>query len=113
LIVEDDEEIGYFLSLAVTQETPYQAILVPDGMQALYATKYIHPSLLIIDYWLPGMNGIELFDRIHSFKELEDTPALIISASLPKKELEHRDLVGIEKPIELDTFLQTVQNLLA
>lgn len=113
LIVEDDESIGDFLSLAITQETPYQVVLVNDGPHALQAARSFHPALLITDYWLPGLNGLELFDRMRSDQELADLSALLISANLPKRELKQRGVIGIEKPLDLDALLQTVANLLS
>ncbi|MFL5691097.1 MAG: response regulator, partial [Ktedonobacteraceae bacterium] len=60
LVVEDDTGIGNFLVQAILQETPYQAMLVADGFQAIKAVTNIRPSLFILDYQLPRMNGIEL-----------------------------------------------------
>jgi CheY-like chemotaxis protein len=113
LVVEDDAGIGSFLVQAITQETPYLALLVPDGLQALNAVANVKPSLFILDYQLPRMNGIELYDRLHATKEMEHVPAIIISARLPRKEIEARKIVGMNKPLELDDLLKTIEKLLA
>src|SRR5579863_2044814 len=84
LVVEDDTDIGSFLVQAILQETHYQALLVTDGFQALKVMSSIRPSLLILDYQLPSMNGIELYDRIQETPTLERPPAILISARLPK-----------------------------
>lgn len=112
LVVEDDTGIGTFLVQAILQETHYHALLVSDGFQALKAVTSIKPDLFILDYQLPRMNGIELYDHLHSTKSLEHIPALIISARLPKQEIEKRKLISMSKPLELDEFLQTVERLL-
>jgi CheY-like chemotaxis protein len=113
LVVEDDSDIGLFLIQAITQETTHQAMLVADGFAALKAVKSIKPDLFILDYWLPIMNGIELYDRLHAMKELENIPAIMISAQLPKRELEKRKLNSMNKPLELDEFLRLIEQLLA
>lgn len=113
LVVEDDAGIGSFLVQAITQETPYLALLVSDGLQALNAVANVKPSLFILDYQLPRMNGIELYDRLHTTKEMEHVPAIIISARLPRKEIEERKIVGMNKPLELDDLLKTIEKLLA
>jgi PleD family two-component response regulator len=41
LVVEDDVEIASFLSLAIGQETPYQAVVVTDGHQALETVTHV------------------------------------------------------------------------
>lgn len=113
LVVEDDEGVGVFLVQAISQETPYQALLVTDGFQALKAVKKMKPDLFILDYQLPNMNGIELFDRLHAMEELAGLPAIIMSARLPKQEIEKRQLIGMHKPLELDELLHTIEDLLS
>ena len=113
LVVEDDSDIGLFLVQAISQETPYQAMLVTDGFQALKAITSIKPNLFILDYWLPSMNGIDLYDRLHATSGLEDVPTIMISAQLPRRELNKRDIHSLHKPLELDEFLRLVERLLA
>jgi DNA-binding response OmpR family regulator len=113
IVVEDDEDIGSFLVQAISQETNYQAMLLTDGFQCLKAVTSIKPNLFILDYHLPSMNGIELYDQLHAKKELEHVPAVVISAQLPRKDIEKRDIIGMNKPLELDEFLHTIEGLLA
>ena len=112
LVVEDDTGIGNFLVQAILQETAYQAMLVADGFQAIKAVTNIKPSLFILDYQLPRMNGIELYDQLHATKGLEHIPAVVISARLPRQEIEKRKIIAMSKPLELDDFLNTIENLL-
>ena len=112
LVVEDDTGIGNFLVQAILQETPYQAMLVADGFQAIKAVTNIKPSLFILDYQLPRMNGIELYDQLHATKGLEHIPAMVISARLPRHEIEKRKIIAMSKPLELDDFLNTIEKLL-
>lgn len=113
LVVEDDVGIGSFLTQAISQETRHQAMLVTDGFQALNAITNIRPNLFILDYQLPRMNGIELYDKLHATRGLEDVPAILISARLPKHDIEKRKIVGMSKPLELDDFLRSIEELLA
>lgn len=113
LVVEDDIGIGSFLVQAISQETRHQAMLVPDGFQALNVTKNIKPNLFILDYQLPKMNGIELYDRLHATEGLENVPAILISARLPRVEIAKRKIIGMNKPLELDDLLHAIEKLLA
>jgi DNA-binding response OmpR family regulator len=113
LIVEDDQGIGTFILHAILDETSHQAILVTDGRQAIETVKSVKPNLFVLDYHLPRMNGIELFDHLHSNKELEHVPAILISARLPKDEARKRKISCLEKPFELDTLLKTINELIA
>ena len=112
LVVEDDVGIGNFLVQAILQETSHQAMLVTDGFQALKAVASIKPSLFILDYQLPRMNGIELYDKLHAMQGFESIPAIIVSARLPRQEIEKRKVIPMSKPLELDDFLNTIDRLL-
>ena len=112
LVVEDDVGIGTFLAQAISQETHHQALLVTDGFQALKTVMDIKPSLFILDYQLPRMNGIELYDKLHAIEGLDTVPAILISARIPKQEIDKRHILGMSKPLELDEFLHTIEELL-
>jgi DNA-binding response OmpR family regulator len=113
LVVEDDHEIGRLLVQVLTNETSYQALLALDASQALETVKTQTPHLFILDYLLPGMNGIALYDQLHSMNTLSNVPALIMSASLPWREIQQRHLAYLSKPFELDELLQRVEELLS
>ena len=113
LVVEDDVHIGAFLIEAITQETPYDALLDGSGAEALETVKSLKPGLLVLDYHLPGINGLQLYDRLHAIKELAHVPAIMVSAVLPEQELKQRKIIGIKKPFELDTLLDAIDQLVA
>ncbi len=113
LVVEDDEDIGSFIVEALLQETSHQALLVPTGSKALETVKTIKPNLFVLDYLLPRMNGIDLYDQLHATKELEHIPAIMMSANLPASEARKRKITCLKKPFELDELLQTIEKLIA
>jgi CheY-like chemotaxis protein len=112
LLVEDDIHIGEVLVEAISQETPYLAVLVPDAFTALQSVQSLKPDLFILDYQLPRMNGIELYDKLHAIEAFIHVPAIMMSARLPLQELEKRKIIGMNKPLDLDDFLQTLDHLL-
>jgi CheY-like chemotaxis protein len=113
LIVEDDEDIGLVLVQCIVHETPFRALLVTNASDALQAMRTTQPSLLLLDYRLPGMNGIELFDHLQDVEGGKDIPVVMISASLPHREIAQRHLVGMHKPVDVYDLLQTIENLIA
>ena len=113
LIVEDDTFISEVLVLVITQETPYQPLYAPDAFQALVKINEVKPDLFLLDYHLPHMNGIELYDRLHVTHGLEHVRAIMISANLPQQEIKQREIVGIRKPFGLDDLLDTIEKILA
>lgn len=113
MIVEDDESIGEFLLHAIQKETPHQAALASHGLEALTMIQTLKPNLLILDYELPDMNGLELYDKIHAIKALEEIPALLVTAQAVRKEVRVRHLPLLKKPFELTSLLQEIERLLA
>jgi CheY-like chemotaxis protein len=114
LLVEDDADIGEFIAQALKDETPYTILHVVDGSRALEAVASVKPDLFILDYQLPGMDGIELHDRLHEIKELEKIPTLIISANVPaRKELHQRQITLLKKPFDLNDLFRAIEKLLA
>ena len=114
LLVEDDPNIGSFLLEAIAQETPYRAIVASDSNAALKFVRHFRPCLFILDYGLPGMNGIELYNRLHINKELAPIPAILITANrhVPQQQIQQRQLITFMKPLELNAFLATIETLI-
>lgn len=117
LVVEDDADLGdlimQVLDLHSEQEhTAYHSILTVDSMQALETVKSIKPDLFLLDYYLPRMNGLELYDRLHDTPGLTQVPAILISANPPRQEIEKRNLVSMKKPFNLKDLLHTIDHLL-
>ena len=115
LLVEDDANISAFLVEAIAQETPYRAIVASDSIAALQLVRHFTPCLFVLDYGLPGMNGIELYDRLHLNQEFAPIPAILITANrcVPQQQIRQRQLITFLKPFELDSFLATIETLLA
>jgi CheY-like chemotaxis protein len=111
LMVEDDADIGAIFLHLLVDETPYETILVTDPLDALEVIKIITPVLFILNYRLPHMNGIDLYDRLHAQPDLAHIPAMMVSATLPLDELAKRGIVGLEKPLDINDFVDAVKQL--
>lgn len=113
LIVEDDDAIGQVIALTLLHETPYQPVIAYSGHEALRVVQEITPILFILDYQLPSMTGIQLYDQLQRNKGLQTVPSIMMSANLPMAELEKRHILGITKPFEIDELLKAIAQLLA
>lgn len=112
LVVEDERAIAELVGLVLSQETAYQTTCVSDGKEALSLAREVTPVLFLLDYQLPSMTGIQLYDQLHSNKDLETIPAIMMSANLPMPELEKRQIVPLAKPFDLDELLSLVDRVL-
>ena len=107
--------MGTFLHSVLAQEATYHILFAMQGFEALKVTHYITPQLFILNYHLQRMNGIELYDRLHTRYSLQATPAILLSTSLSshQQEITKRNVRGMSIPLELDELLATVKLLVA
>lgn len=113
LIVEDDADIGNFLQELIEEETPYNSAVISNGLQALEKAPQIHPCLLLLDYRLPGINGIELYDLLQKKKETHGVPVIMMSATLPVAELQRRGIYQLRKPMDIGGVIRMITHALA
>jgi len=113
LIVEDDENVGEFLQQIIDEYTPYNTTVVHDGFDALERSRQIQPCLLLLDYKLPGINGLEIYDRLQNIEETRDVPAIMMSASLPVEELQRRGIYQLRKPMDIGNVIRMITHALA
>jgi DNA-binding response OmpR family regulator len=112
LLVEDDTVIAELLIQMITQETNYQVFAVPDGPEALDLVRNIKPQLFILDYWLPTIHGIDLYDRLHNTKGLEQIPTIMLSVNAPLQEIKQRQIIYMRKPFDMYKLLEEIDKLL-
>ncbi|QBD79995.1 response regulator [Ktedonosporobacter rubrisoli] len=112
LLVEDDGAHASMLYQILKQETPYHVYYTADGHTAWNFLQHVRPHLLLLDYRLPRLNGLELYDRVRAHKELHNIPVLMVSAALPEQEARQRGVAYLKKPFELDQLLNTVNRLI-
>ena|SRR2546421_6914537 len=111
LIVEDDQDIAHLYLELLQAETNCVVILANEPLQALNIAKRFKPDLFILDYLLPHMNGIELYEKLHKIKGLENVPALIITGILLDRKGKERGIIRMQKPFDTDILLQTIENI--
>lgn len=113
LVVDDEESIRRTLE-AVLKDEGYQTQSAESGRQALELVQQFAPSLVILDIWMSGMDGVETLKAI---KEVSpETPVIMISGhatiatAIATTRMGAKDFV--EKPIDLEAFLASVRRAL-
>ncbi len=111
-IVEDDEDIGTLLIQIIEQETNHKAVHHINARNALNAMTRTSPHLLLLDYSLPDMNGLELYDWLQSFDHVKHVPAILMSArNPPLDEIRSRGLIYLRKPFAVTELLSIIKKL--
>jgi len=114
LIVGDDRDVGDLLQKIILDQTDYKVVWIAESDLALDAARYLRPSLLLLDYMLPSIDGLDLYDRLQGMEGMRGVPTVLISASetLPFEELRARGIYLLKKPFELGDLLDMLAQLL-
>jgi DNA-binding response OmpR family regulator len=114
VIGEDDEPIARLLRDAINDEPAYQAVIVPDGALVLETVRQVHADLLILDVMMPGLSGIEVYDRVRADPDVRNMPVLFVTAASRAygREFTDRKIADvIAKPFDLNDLLAKVRTL--
>ncbi len=79
LVVEDEEPLALLLQYNLEAEG-YSVVVVRRGDEAEVAISEEQPNLIILDWMLPGLSGIELCRRLRNGRNSSDIPILILTA---------------------------------
>ena len=78
MIVEDDKNINQLMALSMGRG--FDITQINDGTEAIRRIRFEKPDLVVLDLMLPGMDGLEICQRIKSDTQLKDTIVIIVSA---------------------------------
>ena len=79
LVVEDEEALLALLDYNLKQEG-FDVCTVSDGDEAMVTLEEEQPDLVLLDWMLPGLSGIEICRRIRARSELRDLPIIMLTA---------------------------------
>lgn len=78
LLVEDEVKLAQFIELELSGEG-YQVKVVHDGLGGLQAAREQSPDLLIVDWMLPGISGLEVCRRLRTTGDA--VPIILLTAT--------------------------------
>ena len=76
LVVDDDRTITDMLRRTLTYEG-YHVLTAADGPEALAQAQAHHPDLVVLDWLMPGLDGLEVARRLRT---ADGTPILMLTA---------------------------------
>jgi CheY-like chemotaxis protein len=113
-VVEDDADIRTLLGLYL-EFRGCEVVLAANGKEALARLQDAErlPDLLLVDLWMPHMNGFELRAALEHDPELAAIPIVILSADAQL--VSHASALRIagflKKPIRPDALLDVIDRL--
>jgi two-component system cell cycle response regulator DivK len=115
LHVEDNADNRLLIKRLLVSEG-YQVIEAGNARQALDLLKATQPDLILMDINMPDIDGYTLTNQIKENPILTNVPIVAITANVMRGDRERTLQAGcdgyIEKPINVDTFLDQVARFL-
>ncbi|MGD9365577.1 MAG: response regulator, partial [Desulfobacteraceae bacterium] len=79
LVVDDDETNIHIITNAL--EADYEILFATNGEQALEVVSYNYrPDLILLDIFMPGMDGYEVYERLRACAGTRDIPVIFVTA---------------------------------
>lgn len=115
LLVEDSRFNREMLTRRLKQEG-YDVVQAVDGEQAIAAARTNAPDLILMDLYLPVLDGWEATSRLKIDEETKHIPVIVLTANTTDRDMEKALQAGCDdydaKPVEMPRLLAKMQALL-
>ncbi len=109
LVVDDDPSITAFVRMALEDEGYRVATTV--GGQTMQLARDLRPAVILLDIAMPGMDGVEVSERLRDDPRTAAIPIIVMSAQdrlqAPSTRMHADD--RLPKPFDLDHLYQKVE----
>ena len=95
LVVEDDNSISELIKIHLIKNN-FDYLIVADGEDAILSIENFMPDLVILDWMVPSLSGIEILKRLRLKSEFADLPVLMLTA----KNSEQDKILGFESGVD-------------
>lgn len=118
LVVDDDPMFRIFASRAVKLafgERPIQVDVAGSGIEALTSALHQAPNLVLLDYDMPGLDGINTLSRLRLLPGGLEARILVVSARARDQERWRFSVLGVHdflaKPVDLQELSDTIERI--
>lgn len=113
ILVLDDEDLHAQMLIDLLSDSGYSALKLNNPSEALVALKKERFSLVITDFRMPGINGV---DFVAQLRQIDPTlPVFIVTGNIQLPEMVRIGNMGItrliQKPIDVKTFIEQVRQV--
>jgi len=92
IIADDNTAIHPLISRILRRELDVVENVF-DGQALVEATSRLHPDLVVVDVYMPILDGVDALKRIHA--EFPDLPAVLISTDAGEENMQRARLAGL------------------
>ncbi|MEC4686353.1 MAG: response regulator [Nitrospirota bacterium] len=115
LIVDDSLTVRRLVEVVLSREG-YEVYTAPDGDEGLEIARKVIPSIILVDFVMPRMNGYKLCKLIRSDRKLKDIPLILITSKGEDvgQSFEEKFCVlhYFQKPFEPDELIEKINEVL-
>ena len=79
LLIEDEDSLAYTLKTFFEKKN-FNVEIVKDGEDALFQAESMKPDIVLLDWMLPNMSGLEICRQIRTVKDIKKTPIIFLTA---------------------------------
>ncbi len=79
LLIEDEDSLAYTLKTFFEKKN-FNVEIVKDGEDALFQAESMKPDIVLLDWMLPNMSGLEICRQIRTAKDIKKTPIIFLTA---------------------------------
>jgi DNA-binding response OmpR family regulator len=116
ILIADDEAHLRLLVRKTLEEDDFDLIEAPDGSAALELVRKEHPDLVILDWMMPGMTGVQVLEALREDKETTATPVIMLTARSQKVDRNQIVRLGVRgylvKPFSPLELIQLVEKVM-
>lgn len=107
LVVEDEAPIRHLVTSFLDGEG-FEVLQAADGQEALAVIGATCPDVVLLDLWMPRMDGWAFLHEIDRLAAMDEVPIVVTSAArwMPSGP---RVKANLSKPFELDELLSAIQ----
>jgi len=116
VLIIDDSPTVRRLAEIVLSNSGYEVYTAADGEEGIKIAKQTKPSIILVDFIMPKMNGYKVCKIIRSDPELKNIPLILITAKGEEVGQTFEEKFGIihyfQKPFEPDELVTKIDNVL-
>jgi two-component system, OmpR family, response regulator len=116
LVVDDDNQIIDLFVDVLSRDDRFEVRTASTGYDAGLLTESFRPSLILLDYMLPDINGNLVCERIKANPDLKDTKIIIVSGVVNQEEIDALTRSGsdgfVKKPFNIEKLIARMAELL-
>ena len=116
ILLADDEQNLRLLVRTTLEDPDWRILEAADGPSALEIARKEHPDLIVLDWMMPGMSGIDVAAELRRHPETRDVPIIMLTAKGRQADREQGLSLGISaylvKPFSPLEVLDKVQEIL-